>query len=57
MFALELGRAKGFQEAVEEQKNAMTQYVALAVGLTHSRGVNRVMPIESKKAHSKGLAA
>jgi len=34
----------------------MTQYVALVVGLTHSRGVSRVMPVEDNKVHSKGLA-
>ena len=37
-------------------KNVMTQYVALAVGLTHSRGVDIVMGVASTKAHSKGLA-
>ncbi len=37
-------------------KNVMKQYVALAVGLTHSRGVDIVMGVESTKAHSKGLA-
>ena len=34
----------------------MTQYVALVVGLTHSRGVNKVTLIEGNGAHSKGLA-
>ena len=34
----------------------MTQYVASVVGLTHSRGVNKVMLIEGNEAHSKGLA-
>ena len=34
----------------------MMQYVALAVGLTRSRGVGTVMGVASTKAHSKGLA-
>ena len=34
----------------------MIQYVALVVGLTHSRGVNKVMLIEDNEVHSKGLA-
>ncbi|MFC1584252.1 hypothetical protein ACFL5V_01750 [Fibrobacterota bacterium] len=37
-------------------EDVMMQYAALVVGLTHSRGVNKVMLIEDKKVHSKGLA-
>jgi hypothetical protein len=37
-------------------QNVMTQYASLAVGLSHSRGVGRVMPVENNSVHSKGLA-
>ncbi len=33
-------------KAIEEAEEVTRWYVALVVGLTHSRGVNRVMPIE-----------
>ena len=37
-------------------EDVIMQYVTLVVGLTHSRGVNKVMLIEDNKVHSKGLA-
>ncbi len=40
-----------FQEAEE----ATRRYDVSVVGLIHSRGVNRVMPIEFSNGHSKGL--
>jgi len=45
------------QESRQEAEEVMRRYGVLVVGLTHSRGVGRVMPIEVKKeSHSKGLA-
>ncbi len=44
-------------EASNESKRRRRKYGGMAVGLTHSRGVNGVMPIESQTGHSKGLAA
>jgi hypothetical protein len=44
---LELGRTEAFQkEAFKEPKKVTRKYDVSVVGLTHSRGVNRVMPIE-----------
>ena len=37
-------------------EDVMMQYVTLVVGLTHSRGVNKVTLIEDNKVHSKELA-
>ena len=41
-------------EAVEEAEEVTRRYGILAVGLAHSRGVSRVMPVEDNKVHSKG---
>jgi len=44
-------------EASDESKRRRRKYGGMAVGLTHTRGVNGVMPIESQESgHSKGLA-
>ncbi len=44
-------------EASNESKRRRRKYGGMAVGLTHSRGVNGVMPIESQEpGHSKELA-
>ncbi len=45
------------KEASDESKRRRRKYGGMAVGLTHNRGVNGVMPIESQTGHSKGLAA
>ena len=45
------------KEASNESKRRRRKYGGMAVGLTHIRGVNGVMPIESQTGHSKGLAA
>ena len=37
------------KEASNEPKRQSRKYGDMAVGLTHSRGVNRVMPIESRE--------
>ncbi len=50
-----LGEPGSFKETAEDRKTVMKQYVSLAVGLTRSRGVNRVMPVENNSVHSKGL--
>ena len=56
-FVSELGRTRVFSRSCgKAEQNAMTRYVALVVGLSHSRGVNRVMPVENNKVHSKDLA-
>ena len=56
-FVSELGRTKAFQGSRRRtEQNVMTRYVALVVGPVHSRGVNRVMPVEGNTLHSKGLA-
>jgi len=45
------------KEASNESKRRRRKYGGMAVGLTHNRGVNGVMPIESQElGHSKGLA-
>ena len=45
-------------EASNESKRRRRKYGGMAVGLTHSRGTDGVMPIESQESgHSKGLAA
>ena len=45
------------KEASNEPKRQRRKYGDMVVGLTHSRGVNGVMPIESQElGHSKGLA-
>ncbi|MCP4259993.1 MAG: hypothetical protein GY774_21135, partial [Planctomycetes bacterium] len=45
------------KEASDESKRRRREYGGMAVGVTHSRGVNGVMPIESQESgHSKGLA-
>ena len=51
-----LGEPEHFKKLLKSRRNVMKQYVALAVGLIHSRGVNRVMPVENNTVHSKGLA-
>ena len=46
------------KEASDESKRRRRKYGSMAVGLTHTRGVDGVMPIESQESgHSKGLAA
>lgn len=45
-----------FINASKELKRRRISDATLVVGLAHSRGVNRVMPIEGTSAHSKGLA-
>ncbi len=44
------------KEASNKSKRRRRKYGGMAVGLTHNRGVNGVMPIESQTGHSKGLA-
>jgi hypothetical protein len=45
------------KEASNESKRRRRKYGGMAVGLTHNRGVNGVMPIESQETgHSKELA-
>ena len=45
------------KEASNESKRRRRKYGGMAVGLTHNRGVNGVMPIESQEpGHSKELA-
>ncbi len=45
------------KEASNEPKRQRRKYGDMAVGLTHIRGVNGVIPIESQESgHSKGLA-
>ena len=49
-FASELGRAVPFPtEASNEAEEARRRYGGMAVGLTHGRGVNGVMSIESQE--------
>ena len=38
----------------KSRAKVMRRYVVLAVGLTHSRGVNRVMPNENNKFTRRG---
>ena len=57
LFILELGRTEAFRiEADEEAEEATNQYGVSVVGLTHSRGVSRVMSVAGNQAHSKGSA-
>ena len=54
---LELGRTEAFRmEADEEAEEVTNQYGVSVVGLTHSRGVNRVMSVAGNGVHSKGSA-
>ena len=54
---LELGRTEAFRtEADKEAEEVTNQYGVSVVGLTHSRGVNRVMFVEGNGVHSKGSA-
>jgi hypothetical protein len=47
---MELGRPISFlKEASNEPERQRRKYGDMAVGLTHSRGVNGVMPIESRE--------
>jgi len=49
-FTAELGRTISFpKEASNEPKRQRRKYDGMVVGLTRSRGVNRVMPIESRE--------
>lgn len=49
-FTAELGRTISFlKEASNELKRQRRKYGGMVVGLTHIRGVNRVMPIESRE--------
>jgi hypothetical protein len=49
-FTAELGRAISLpKEASNEPKRRRRKYGDMAVGLTHIRGVNGVMPIESQE--------
>ncbi|MCG7853633.1 MAG: hypothetical protein MIO92_14030 [Methanosarcinaceae archaeon] len=57
LFILELGRTEAFgKEADEEAEEVTNQYGVSVVGLTHSRGVNRVMSVADNGVHSKGSA-
>ena len=47
---------QGVPRSCKRAEDAIIQYVILVVGLTYSRGVNKVMLIEDNKVHSKGLA-
>ena len=58
-FISELGRTTAYQKrsSVTIQQKGSTGYGGVVVGLTHSRGVGRVMPVELRSAeHSKGSA-
>jgi hypothetical protein len=46
LITLELGRTGLFQRSPQGAEEAMRGYVNPVVGLTHSRGVHRVMPVE-----------
>ncbi len=46
---MELGRTNPYQRSSEGVEETTKEYDGLVVGLTHIRGVNRVMPIESQK--------
>jgi len=52
---MELGRTLVFLNVSLGTEEVREEF-AKVVGLIHSRGVNRVMPIEVEKDHSKGLA-
>ena len=57
LFILELGRTEAFRmEAAKEAEEVTKWYGVSVVGLTHSRGVNRVMSVEDNEVHSKGSA-
>lgn len=56
LILLELGRTKSFLEAEKEAEEVIFGYGGLVVGLTHSRGVGRVTPVEPNPRHLKGLA-
>ncbi len=43
--------------SVQEAEEATRRYGGSVVGLTHSRGVNRVMPIESKEETLEGVSS
>ncbi len=48
-FTLELGRTEAFQiGSFQEAEEATRKYGVSVVGLTHSRGVGRVMPVETR---------
>lgn len=50
LFILELGRTESLPtEASKEPKRRCGGMATSVVGLTHSRGVGRVMPVESRK--------
>jgi len=51
---LELGRTKVFQRSLVGTEEVTKRYDTLVVGLSHSRGVDRVMPIDSKKETRRG---
>jgi len=55
LIVLELGRTLVFLNVVARAEE-VRQELTKVVGLIHSRGVNRVMPIEVEINHSKGLA-
>ena len=52
----ELGRTGVFQGSCRDAEEAGIRYVIPVVGLTCSRGVDGVMPVEDTEVHSKGLA-
>jgi hypothetical protein len=49
LIALELGRTGLFQRSPQGAEEVIREYVNPVVGLTHSRGVYGVMPVESRK--------
>jgi len=52
---LELGRTEAFQEeAFWKAEEATGEYGVLVVGLIHSRGVGRVMPVELIEGTRRG---
>lgn len=52
----ELGRTGVFHGSRREAEEAGIRYVIPVVGLTRSRGVGGVKPVEDTEVHSKGLA-
>jgi hypothetical protein len=48
LIALELGRTGLFQRSLQGAEEVTRGYVNPVVGLTHSRGVYGVMPVESR---------
>ena len=51
---LELGRTKAFHRSLGEAEKATKGYDVLVVGLSRSRGVDGVMPIDPMKGTRRG---